>query len=535
MLIRIIFLLFFVQTTVAQHEISTLIDSLAQENSASKKVKISIDIASQLATNDWDRALRYMDIAKESAMESATKEALADFHNGLGNIYFGKDALDIALTHYLEAYDYYKTQPPSKKYKLENNLAIVFARTDNEDKALDYFKKVYSYQKERQDTMVLATILNNMGSLFLEKKVDSAIVYFKEALQVSESLPNPTIKMYLYANLGRCYVRKNDQDKAKKYFNKAIVKGEEGVNPRGEAWLFNEVSDFYRNANVPDSVIYFSEKAMKNLAAVAPYGFEKQRAVGNLYKALISKKEFEKASDYFEKYINITDTLNLEDKRLNLEKLLIAEEYRNKEKIRALEDEKKQSRNYIILLGLLAILLALGMLLVRYRNKLKNAELEKQLASAEQKELNTNLELKNKELIGKAMIEMHRTEIIEDILNDLKEVKRKAAKKETQNAIDYIAKRLKRDTTTNIWEEFELRFEQVHESFYRQLLENHPDLTPRDKRLCALLKLNLTTKEIAQITGQSSKSVENARTRLRKKLNLTNSQADLARYLSSFG
>jgi DNA-binding CsgD family transcriptional regulator len=133
------------------------------------------------------------------------------------------------------------------------------------------------------------------------------------------------------------------------------------------------------------------------------------------------------------------------------------------------------------------------------------------------------------------MIEMHRTEIIEDILNDLKEIKLKAAKKETQNAIDYIVKRLKRDTSSNVWEEFELRFEQVHESFYNNLTEKHPDLTSRDKRLCALLKLNLTSKEISQITGQSSKSVENARTRLRKKLDITNSNADLSAYLSIFG
>src|SRR5690606_39768041 len=152
-------------------------------------------------------------------------------------------------------------------------------------------------------------------------------------------------------------------------------------------------------------------------------GFEHYRAVGLLYKSYLAQREFEKASHYFEKYAAISDTLNLEDKRVNVEKLLIGEEYRNREKIRELEENKRQSRNYIILLVLLAVLLFLGMLLYRFRNKLKRAELEKQLANAKQKELNTNLELKNKELIGKAMIEMHSTEIIEDVLNDLKEIR----------------------------------------------------------------------------------------------------------------
>ena len=77
--------------------------------------------------------------------------------------------------------------------------------------------------------------------------------------------------------------------------------------------------------------------------------------------------------------------------------------------------------------------------------------------------------------------------------------------------------KIKQNTEKHVWEEFELHFEQVHESFYVSLNQKHPELTSRDRRLCALLKLNLNSKEIAQITGQSFKSIENARTRLRKK------------------
>ncbi len=494
-----------------------------------------MEVASKLAINDWDRALHYMDIAKESAIHSNSEKSLADFYKEMGNIYSDKDALDIALEHYLHAYEYYKNKPASERFKLENNLAIVYARTDNEEKALGYFQKVYVYQKEKKDTLTLAKILNNMGALYLNKQVDSSLAYFKSSLQLSKSINDPDLNVFLYTNLARCYVLKENDKMAKAYFNKAVSEIEKNVSPRSSSFLYNEFSEFYLNRNVLDSSIFFSKKATQILDSIAPYSFEQQRSVGLLYKGYLGLNEFQKATDYFEKYIAIGDTLNLEDKRVNVEKLLIAEEFRNKEKIRELEDSKRQSRNYIILLGLIAGLLFLGMLLYRYRNKLKRAELEKQLANAKQKELNIDLELRNKELIGKAMVEMHRTEIIEDILNDLKEIKLKAVKKETQNAIAYIAKRLKRDTSSNIWEEFELRFEQVHESFYKNITEKHPDLTFRDKRLCALLKLNLTSKEIAQITGQSSKSVENARTRLRKKLDITNSNTDLSAYLSNFG
>lgn len=72
----------------------------------------------------------------------------------------------------------------------------------------------------------------------------------------------------------------------------------------------------------------------------------------------------------------------------------------------------------------------------------------------------------------------------------------------------------------NFWKEFEYRFETVHESFYKKLNELYPDLTPGERKLCSLLRLNLSSKDIATITFQNSQSVDMARYRLRKKMNL---------------
>lgn len=514
---------------------SAWIDSLAIATTPAEKSRLSLEVASDMATIDWERARYYIDIAKENAIEANSPKVLADFYKTLGNIYSNKDALDIALENFLKAYRYYESKPSSQKFKLENNLAIVYARTGNPETALSYFKKVYQYQQSMEDTIILASILNNMGRIWLDKNVDSSLVYFKKSLLLAEKLNNSDLKLFLYTNLGKCYMLKEDFGAAKKYFNLA----EREISPTtvagNIAWVYNEFAKYYISQKIADSAIFYSKKSVTILDSFAPYSFEQLRAVKILYQSYLDDSQYRNAAPYFEKYATIIDSINLEDKKVNVEKLLIAEEYRSLEKIRKLEESKRQSRNYIILLILVSIVLFLGILLLRFRNKLKHTELEKQLARAKQNELNINLELKNKELIGKAMIEMHRTEIIEDILKDLKEVKLKAVKKETQTAIDFIAKRLKRDTSANIWEEFELRFEQVHESFYKNILEKHPDLSPREKRLAALLKLNLTSKEIAQITGQSPKSVENARTRLRKKLDITNMQTDLSAYLSTFG
>ena len=72
----------------------------------------------------------------------------------------------------------------------------------------------------------------------------------------------------------------------------------------------------------------------------------------------------------------------------------------------------------------------------------------------------------------------------------------------------------------NHWDEFETHFNAVHPDFYKKLNERFPELTVNDRRLSAFLKLKLSTKNISSLTGQSIKSIEVARSRLRKKFNL---------------
>jgi len=534
MLFRVCVFLFFIQISLAQELVTPLLDSLSVVNSESEKSRISLKIASGLTNTNWKRAQYYLDIAEEAALSSNSSKVLADYYIGIAGIYEEKDALDVALDFYLKAYDFYKYKDFIEKYSLENNLAIVYARVNNKEVALVFFRRNLNYQKIKKDTLSIAKSLNNIGNLYLETQVDSSIVYYKKALAYAETLKNNNLYFYLYTNLGRANRIEGNNEESKYFFNKTIYIIDEDISFRTRAWNFNEYSQFYLNSEKPDSSIYYAKKAYDILNSVAPYSLESLKSVELLYSSYRMNNEFEKATEYFDSFNRIRDTINIEEKKVNVEKILIEEEYKSKEKIRVLKEGKRVFKYYIFGLSLFVLLLILTMLLFKNKAKLKSAQLEKELMLAKRKELKASLEIKNNELIGKAMTEIHRTEIIDEILLELKTVKRRAVKKETQQAIDYIVKRLEKDTNSDIWREFEVRFEQVHESFYKNLLLRHPSLTSKDKRLCALLKLDLTSKEIAQITGQYFKTVENARTRLRKKLEITNSKTDLSTYLSSF-
>lgn len=83
------------------------------------------------------------------------------------------------------------------------------------------------------------------------------------------------------------------------------------------------------------------------------------------------------------------------------------------------------------------------------------------------------------------------------------------------------------------WEHFEKLFYQAHENFFQRLKNMYPDLTPSDLRLCAYLRLNLSTKEIAPLLNISVRGVEERRYRLRKRMNLSLDQ-NLTEYILAF-
>jgi DNA-binding CsgD family transcriptional regulator len=72
----------------------------------------------------------------------------------------------------------------------------------------------------------------------------------------------------------------------------------------------------------------------------------------------------------------------------------------------------------------------------------------------------------------------------------------------------------------NTMEDFEKYFIEVHPEFFSRLKQRYPELTPAEQKVCALLRLNLNSKEIASLTHKTTRSVETIRTTIRKKMGL---------------
>ena len=235
---------------------------------------------------------------------------------------------------------------------------------------------------------------------------------------------------------------------------------------------------------------------------------------------------------YFQKYDNIRDSINIEEKAVNVEREKIESSFRDKEQTLELENNKKRLNLVSAILVLLIITSVLLFLIIRYKNNLYKEKLENDLVASRENELKLELELKNKELISKSLLETERTELYKNITDELREIASTEDTNLLKQSLNNVIFRLSRNQSSTNWDEFSLRFTNVYDSFYEKLQNLHPLLNHNDKRLCALIKLNLSSKEIADITKTSIKSVENSRTRLRKKLGLTNTKTELNQYLS---
>ena len=149
--------------------------------------------------------------------------------------------------------------------------------------------------------------------------------------------------------------------------------------------------------------------------------------------------------------------------------------------------------------------------------ELEKLENKQKLTLLENEKLEADVEIKNKELAGSTMNLIKKNEL----LNNIKDELLKGEQKNINTVVKIIDKNLNH---TDDWKVFEEAFNNADKDFTKKIKEFHPSLTSNDLRLCAYLRLNLSSKEIAPLLNISSKSVEVKRYRLRKKMNLENDE-----------
>ncbi|MEO8794877.1 MAG: triple tyrosine motif-containing protein [Daejeonella sp.] len=158
---------------------------------------------------------------------------------------------------------------------------------------------------------------------------------------------------------------------------------------------------------------------------------------------------------------------------------------------------------------------------LKYLHQLEMESQESEIVKLKNEKLEDDVNFKNKELASTTMHLVQRGKVLTKIKEVVSNLEKMSASDNNSAEFKQIFRLLneveKRDAD---WEQFSIYFDHVHSNFLADMKDRHPGLTPNELKLCAYMKMNLTSKEMAQLMSITVRAVEVSRYRLRKKLNI---------------
>jgi len=503
------------------------------------KLKGSIDLAKYFIEVNADSCSFWANRALQLAKQFENTEIDAQVFKDMGQIFFQLENYGRSISYYFEALRIHeKANDTILLISDQFNIALIYDKLGENQKAQDYYmlalknyNLIYSDSPERVRKFPIGRIYNNLGITYHNfKQYDKALEYYNKAIKVSEETKNDVALSFVYNNIGLVYQETRDYKIALTFFEKALSIKKQQNDREGEALTLSYFAECYSRMGDTGNAIEYNQQALQIANEVKATNLQMVIA-GNLINQYANVKNFEKSYEMHLKYKELSDSLDLQKSNQTATMLDMQYKFDKEQRELELANQKRFFWNLTISGLLFVALVVFTLLFFLARSKVKRIDLQRTNLQLERDKLEDDLNYKNKELTTNVMYLVRKNELINSISEKLLNLKGSMAKTE-QRPIQEIISELQRSVDDDVWKEFEYRFKDVHEGFYKKLNELYPDLTQNEKKLCAFLRLNMSTKEISAITFQSPHSITIARARLRKKLNLTNQEVNLVEFLS---
>jgi tetratricopeptide (TPR) repeat protein len=545
----LLFVVFNNSPLVAQNQkkLDSLNYLLETAKNDSLRIYLLVSISREYSSNNIPMSLEYSHKALELSEKTGNKILQAYALFNVGNSYFIQGLYEISTKYFYRYLEIMKETGNNKGMAYaQANLGSIRLQLkdyklalDNYENALETFNKMAEEDEKSKPYSAIISIYNNLGIVSKElNQPDKAIEYYLRGISLARNTPGEhVILANLLNNLGSLYVNQGKTQEAFELMNEALNIRIENDDKTGQANSYRELATYFTKQNDIRKAINFLDLSLKMANEIGSISLQAE-ITGMLFEHYNNQHNADSALKYKILYTDVKEKLNEEATRKELAHLELTSQLQEKEKIREFEQKRKDLNYLMIGLTLILLLSILGLLYFLSHSRVRRLRLEKEninLASKnlelEKSNLMQELEIKNKELATNVMYQIQKNELIHEIGQKLQKLSYSISKSDQQLIIGII-KDLEKTQDSSIWNEFEVRFQQVHNDFYNKLNVINPELSLNDRRLCAFLRLNMTTKEICSITGQSIRSIEVARTRLRKKLDLTNSETGLIEFLS---
>jgi DNA-binding CsgD family transcriptional regulator len=247
---------------------------------------------------------------------------------------------------------------------------------------------------------------------------------------------------------------------------------------------------------------------------------------------------------YFKKYVTLRDTLMSVEKSKRIEELSIRIELfqKNEENLLLKQDMKTQKlKNWVLaglsFFGFLISLLIIVILVQKRKNlllkkseaeqehllqkiEIENIRLENKMKEEELEKSQMEVQMKEQDLIFQTLLRLDLTQVNKSVQEKLLPFQYKFTSRSVQNDFVMAINEIVRDTGKDPLADFEFMFSQLHKSFIDNLMAHCSSLSRIELQVCSLLRINLSTKDIARLLNISMSGVDMCRHRIRQKLGL---------------
>ncbi len=504
-----------------------------------------IRMAKAMTSSDYPKALEHAVSAVRLSEKASNYTTVIESYKAAGGIAMYKGLFDLAVKYFTNHFDLAKSKGDDIEAGMAyHNLGALYIAVADYRKARKFLNDSYDMlqvgyrnigQPVPEPTMLTYRMNTAITYIYLDE-YQGADSMLNLSMDLLQGMPEDRSKMMTIHHLwGLLYLKIRQPIKAFEALSQSRALAIQLNNMPGVAATYiTEGEVFEQTGDSLSAIISYT----RGLGYARQYsGLSDQLTISEfLYKLYRKRGPTDSVVKYLDLFTDLKARSKAEQAKQELMRMELMRDYTQMvENWERNQQPAKQQRIYLWFALFLSLVSAF-VIYVRYLNQQRKIrfervrrDLEEKKTELEQRRLQAELNQQAAEL-DSLRAELGRQQLLEGLVGCLDPTKK----------IEYQQDIGKQDTIkgsaterkAKAWEEFEYRFQQLHSGFYDRLNQRFPGLTINERRLCAFLKLDMTTKEISDITGQSVRAVNMARIRLRNKLGLTHTDTELFAFLS---
>lgn len=472
------------------------------------------------ATKQVDSLIKYVDSLEHNIQEDDDILLNMTLYANKGNLANLKGDFFDATVNYHKAIDYANPSDARNLGMLYHSLATMYLNLDYIEKAKDYTDLTLEFINPEDIPLYY---YNTQGIIQGKaKNFKEAEKTFQTIIEKSKQGSHQMLLAQSYSNYGNLKRKKKEFEAGLKYLSlsDSICKK-----------LKVDVGIFYNKINRAE-LYYDSKKLDKALSEINPLkDFVvdadnpklKMSVYELLYRIYDDLSQTDLANTYYRLYTENKNKYIGDLPRSVVSEWEVAREREKKLQLSVAYESKLQKQNsnkYWLSTGfLLFVLLSVMAYFIIYKKQLK----QKQLYHQERQELQHQVQLKSKELLSTSIKELSIQRVKDDLLSDLNKILDDLPNVH-KNKFNLLKQKLIAITSNELLVDFESKLDISFSTFYNKLKDAAPNLSPSELIVCALIKLNYTSKDIALLTNRSVRTIENSRSQIRKKLQLKSNE-----------